>query len=357
VSRPSGAERASPTTTPRRFDLSPFFAGARGRLGPYAVVAVVLGALLLRDTSLATEAGIRWLLVGGLILLVGARPAFLVLSTALVLSLAVLVLQPAVIFRDRSFFGVTEVLRPDGATQTTLMNGTTVHGIQSTDPAKASRPTAYYAEAGPFGDVMRALETDGRPQSIGVVGLGAGALTGYLRPGWSMTYYEIDPVVAEVASDPRFFTFLSGAPVQPSIVLGDARLSLQAVPDGQFDVLFVDAFSSDAVPAHLLTTEAFATYARVVKPGGMVVTHIPNRYYDLAPAVAAALQANRMSGAIRIFAGDKAAEATPTILTVGMRSADDLGPLLAAGWQRLQLTLSPMTDDHMDVLRFLRPLW
>jgi SAM-dependent methyltransferase len=359
VSRPSGGERAAtPAPRPkRRFDLSPFFAGARGRLGPYVMVAAVLAALLLRDTSLATEAGIRWLLVGGLILLVGARPAFLAVSTGLVLALAVLVLQPAVIFRDRSFFGVTEVLRPDGSTQTTLMNGTTVHGIQSTDPAKASLPTAYYATVGPFGDVFRVLSAEGRPQNIGIVGLGAGALTPYLEPGWSMTYYEIDPVVAEVAADPRFFTFLSRAADRPAVVLGDARLSLQSVPDGQFDVLVIDAFSSDAVPTHLLTTEAFASYARVVKPGGLVVTHIPNRYYDLAPAVAGGLQANQMAGAVKVFAGDKAAEATPTILTVGTRSAADLDPLLAAGWQRLRLNVTPMTDDYMDVLRFLRPLW
>ena len=119
VSRPAAAarERASEPAADarRRLDLSPFFSGARARLGPYLVVAVVLAALLLRDTSLATEAGIRWLLVGGLILLVGARPLFLAVSTGLVLALAVLVLQPAVIYRDRSFFGVTEVLRPDGA--------------------------------------------------------------------------------------------------------------------------------------------------------------------------------------------------------------------------------------------------
>ena len=319
-------------------------------------MAVVLAALLVRDTSLATEAGIRWLLVGGLILLVGARGAFLTLSTAVVLALAVLVLQPAVIHRERSFFGVTEVLRPDGATQTTLMNGTTVHGIQSTDPAKADLPTAYYNRVGPFGDVFRMVDGTG-PKAIGVVGLGAGALTPYLQRGSTMTYYEIDPVVAAVASDPRFFTFLSDAPTRPGIVLGDARLSLQSVPDASFDMLFIDAFSSDAVPTHLLTTEAYATYSRVVKPGGFVITHIPNRYYDLAPAVGAALDANHLNGVIRVFAGDKAAGATPTILTVGARAAGDLQPLRDAGWQPLVPTVPPMTDDFMDILRFLRPLW
>lgn len=358
VSRPRVRQHERTTPTRRRgLDFSPFLTGARGRAGPYAVVAIVLGLFLIRDSSLATEAGIRWLLVGGLILLVGARAVFLTVSTAVVLALAVLVLQPAVIYRDRSFFGVTEVLRPAGATQTTLMNGTTVHGIQSTDPAKAQLPTAYYNRVGPFGDVFRMAAADGKPKTIGIVGLGAGAMTGYLEPGWSMTYYEIDPVVTKVASDPRFFTFLSAATSRPEIVIGDARLSLQSVPDAQFDLLFIDAFSSDAVPTHLLTTEAYALYERVLKPGGLVITHIPNRYYDLAPAVAAALDAQHLAGAIRVFPGDRIAGATPTILTVGTTSATDLGPLLTAGWQRLTPSVPPMTDDYMDVLRFLRPLW
>ncbi|MBA2719595.1 MAG: fused MFS/spermidine synthase [Chloroflexi bacterium] len=341
-------------------NLAPFVRGARSRVLPYLAVAAILVVFLVRDTSLGAEAGIRWLLVGGLILLVGARPAFLATSTALVLALAVLVLQPAAIFRDRSFFGVTEVLRPDGAPQTTLMNGTTVHGVQWTDSAKAQMPTAYYAPAGPFGDVFAALESDDQPKDIAIVGLGAGALTSYLRPNWTMTYFEIDPLVAEVASDPRFFTFLSSANPRPSIVLGDARLSLSDVPAQRFDALFVDAFSSDAVPTHLLTSEAYALYARLVKPGGLVVTHIPNRYYDLAPAVAGAQAANGLTALIRTFqpTETEAREgAAPTILAVASSIGSSLADLRDGGWQPLEPTVPPMTDDFMDALRFLRPLW
>jgi hypothetical protein len=340
-------------------DLSPFFRGARTRVVPYLVVAGIL-VLLLRDASLGAEAAVRWLLVGGLILLVGARPAFLAMSTGLVLALAVLVLQPAAIFRDRSFFGVTEVLRPDGAAQTTLMNGTTVHGVQWTDPAKAQLPTAYYSPPGPFGDVFAELGRSGEKRDIAIVGLGAGALTTYLRPQWTMTYFEIDPLVAEVAADPRHFTFLSAANPRPSIVLGDARLSLGDLPDGQFDALFIDAFSSDSVPTHLLTSEAYALYTRLVKPGGLVVTHIPNRYYDLAPAVAGAHAANGLSGAIRAFHPSEAQAregAGSTILTVGSSSEAALEPLRRGGWTSLTPTVAPLTDDFMDILRFLRPLW
>lgn len=339
-------------------DLSPFVRGARWRLGPYTIVAVVLAGLLLRDASLGAEAGVRWLLVGGLVLAVGARPGFLAVSSGLVLALAVLVLQPAVVFRDRSFFGVTEVLRPAGAEQTTLMNGTTVHGVQSTDPADARKPTAYYSEFGPFGDLFRAVQSGPTQPAIGVVGLGAGALTAYVRPGWSMTYFEIDPVVSEVASDSRFFTYLSGSDVQPRIVLGDARLSLQSVPSDSFDVLVMDAFSSDAVPTHLLTAEALAMFRRVVGPDGLVAVHISNRYYDLAPAVAGAARASGLKAMIRAYQPDPVTDkgGWPTILVVATETGS-LEPFRSAGWIALEPTVPPMTDDFMDVLRFLRPLW
>jgi SAM-dependent methyltransferase len=341
-------------------DLSPFFRGARSRLGPYAIASVLLVALLVRDTSLGAEAGVRWLLVGGLILLVGARPAFLAVSTGLVLALAVLVLQPAAIFRDRSFFGVTEVLRPDGATRTTLMNGTTVHGIQSTDPAFASVPEAYYARPGPFGDLFRVLAADGATHDVAVVGLGAGAVSTYVEPGSSMTYFEIDAVVAEVASDPRYFTYLSGAVVRPRIVLGDARLSLRHVPDATYDAVVVDAFSSDAIPTHLLTIEAMGEYVRVLRPGGLVLVHISNRYYDLGPAVAAAAQAAGLQAERRIYVPtepESAAGATTTDAVVVSSSPTVLDALRTRGWSPLPATAAPMTDDFMDILRFLRPLW
>lgn len=340
-------------------DLSPFAQGARWRLGPYVIAALALAGLLLRDGALGTEAGVRWLLVGGLLLAVGARPGFLALSTGLVLVLAILVLQPSVVFRDRSFFGVTEVLRPDGGSKTILMNGTTVHGIQSTDPAAAQEPRSYYARPGPFGDVFRFVAADGGPHDVAAVGLGAGAIASYLRPGWSMTFYEIDPLVAEVASDPEFFTYLSGAAVRPRIVLGDARLSLRDVPAQSFDMVALDAFSSDAVPTHLLTVEAMADYVRILRPGGVVLVHVSNRYYELAPAVAAAAKTLGRSTLERLFVPTaveaEAGAAVTHAVVVLAPGADDSG-LRLAGWAPLDPAIPPMTDDFMDVLRFLRPL-
>jgi SAM-dependent methyltransferase len=361
VARARGSATAAAfTPRPGIVDLTPFLRGARGRLGPYLIVAGLLIALLVRDTSLGAEAGVRWLLVGGLILLVGARPAFLAVSTGLVLALAVLALQPAAIFRDRSFFGVTEVLRPEGASRTTLVNGTTVHGIQSTDPALASIPQAYYARPGPLGDLFRVLASDGAPHDVAAVGLGAGAVATYLEPGWSMTFFEIDPLVAEVASDPRYFTYLSGAVVPPRIVLGDARLSLRDVPDATYDAVVVDAFSSDAIPTHLLTTEAMTEYVRVLRPGGLVLVHISNRYYDLGPAVAAVAGARGLKAERRVYVPtevEAAGGATTTDAVIVSSSKSALDTLAASGWWRIPATVAPMTDDFMDILRFLRPLW
>ena len=219
-------------------------------------------------------------------------PRFFALATAVVLVLAVLVLPPAPLFRDRSFFGVTVVVPSRDGARLEILNGTTLHGVQYRDPARRMRPATYYAERGPIGDVFRRLgDLDVRPNSrrtVGIVGLGAGSLAAYANAGERWTYFEIDPVVARVAQDPAYFTFLSGAAARPEVVIGDGRLELRRVADGTFDLLVLDAFSSDAIPAHLLTVEALRDAMRTVAPGGLLAVHVSNRYYDLAPAVAAA---------------------------------------------------------------------
>ena len=259
-----------------------------GESRPYLVASAVLVAALVATHALATEAGVRWLLVGGLVLLVGARPWFLALATTFVLLLATFVLQPPAEFRDRSFFGVTEVLTSPDGRLTLLMNGTTVHGAQLTDPARSRIPQSYYVRGGPVGDLFA------------VTAQTAGDTGGRRRgPGWrrhsrptgtrpcQMTFFEIDPVVIDVASDPRYFTYLSESTRRPTIVEGDARLSFEDVDDGRFDLLVLDAFSSDSVPVHLLTAEAIADEIRITAPDGLIAFHVSNRYYDLTPAIAA----------------------------------------------------------------------
>jgi hypothetical protein len=305
--------------------------------------------------AVAEEAGLRWLLVAGLILLVGARPSFLALATAFVLALATFVLQPPAEFRDRSFFGVTEVLESPNGELTLLMNGTTVHGSQSTDPARARTPQSYYVRNGPVGDIFAINAQKPGEREVGIAGLGGGALATYDDATTTMTFFEIDPVVIEVASDARYFTYLSDAPTRPKIVEGDARLSFEHESDGRYDLLILDAFSSDSVPVHLLTAEAIADEIRITAPDGLLVFHVSNRYYDLAPPVAAAvtqqgltiLEKNHQPGPVR-EPGE-----TPSRWLAASRDPAIIDKLRANGWTSTPVADHPFTDDYADLLHYL----
>ena len=147
----------------------------------------------------------------------------------------------------------------------------------------------YYHPDGPLGDVF-AARAPGEPWRVGVVGLGAGASAAYARAEERWTFYEIDPVVARIAEDAALFTYMRDAESPPRIVLGDARLSLTREPAGSFDLLVIDAFSSDAIPTHLLTREALAIYRTVLSRSGMIAWHISNKYVDLHPVLGALAQ-------------------------------------------------------------------
>jgi hypothetical protein len=361
-------EAAAEQSPRRAFDFGPFFAGARGRLGPYLVVAAVLLILLVGQGELAVQAGVRWLLVGALVLLVGGVPRFFGLATAVVLVLAVLVLPPAPLFRDRSFFGVTIVLpSPDGE-RLEILNGTTLHGVQYLDEARRLRPATYYVEDGPIGDVFRLLRAGAPPaagvpeetasgRSIGIVGLGAGGLAAYGEPGDAWTYFEIDPVVVRVAQDPAYFTYLRDTPSPPDVVVGDGRLELERVADGTHDLLVLDAFSSDAIPVHLLTVEALGDAMRTVAPDGLLAVHVSNRYYDLGPAVAAAARDLGLTALRRVYAPTPAGEEMGAIGSIWMVVARDpalLAPLQGTEWSPVNVEgIAPITDDRPDILRFL----
>ncbi|MFP5341769.1 MAG: hypothetical protein ACLGIJ_02415 [Candidatus Limnocylindria bacterium] len=341
----------------RRLDFSPFLAGVRARFGPYLVAGVLLSLALVLTGALATEAAIRWLLVGGLILLVGARPWFLAVATAFVLVLATFVLQPAVDFRARSFFGVTEVVpSPDGDV-TLLMQGTTVHGSQATDPAGKGRAQGYYAAVGPVGDLFEllAVRSSGAPTAVGAVGLGAGAVAAYVDDAMAMTFFEIDPIVIDVASDPRYFTYLSDAPRRPTIVVGDARLSLVDIPDRSYDLVLMDAFSSDTPPIHLLTVEAIADQIRVTADGGVLAFHVSNRYYDLAPPIAAAVEAAGWTILEKSHQPGEVREPgeTPSRWLAASADPDAIAALRATGWRPTPAADRPFTDDYADLLRYL----
>jgi spermidine synthase len=191
------------------------------------------------------------------------------------------------LYAERSFFGIHRVVEQtdEGRPMHLLTHGNTIHGMQ--DLANPGIPLTYYHPTGPVGQVFEHLREDPTVRTVGLVGLGVGSLAAYGRSDQRFIFYEIDPVVEKIARDERLFRFLSDSRAQVDVVLGDARLSLQ---DGQqlHDLLVLDAFTSDAVPMHLLTVEALRLYFARLSEGGMIAFHISNRYLDLEPVLTAA---------------------------------------------------------------------
>jgi spermidine synthase len=236
----------------------------------------------------------------------------------------------------------------EGGAWRTLTHGTTTHGGQYRDPARAFEPVTYYREDSGLGMTLASL--DPGPRRIGVLGLGAGCLAVYGRPGDLMRFYELDPRVEACAR--RWFTYLSGGRAAMEVLIGDARLTLARQAPQAFDLLVMDAFSGDAVPVHLLTAEAFAVYFRHLRPGGVLAVNISNRYVDLRPVLLAAARRDRRSARVVTTAG--VFRSTWVILApeeaffarAGFRGRANVQPLSgrALAW----------TDDFSDLLGVLR---
>jgi SAM-dependent methyltransferase len=260
---------------------------------------------------------------------------------------------------ERSFFGVHRVAVDSDNQLRLLFHGNTLHGAQSLDPAKAKEPEAYYTRSGPAGQVFDTLA--GRAgQSVGVVGLGAGALASYAKPGQSWTFYEIDPVVVHLARDAGFFSFLKDAAVPVRVVVGDARLSLAAEPDRRFDLLVLDAFSSDAVPVHLLTREAVRLYLAKLKPGGVLVFHASSRFLRLRREFLALATDARLVHLRQLdLRNERHSEWsgwTPSEWVVLAREHEDLGALASdSRWGKIgEPAAHVWTDDYSNLLALFR---
>jgi hypothetical protein len=190
------------------------------------------------------------------------------------------------VFVERNFYGALRV--EDLGMIRQLQNGNVIHGREFMDADRFSEPTSYYARDSGLGLALAELGKGG-PLKVGVIGLGAGTIAAYGRQGDTFVFYEINPAVPEIAG--TWFHFLGFSAAEKRIVLGDARLSLEREASQNFDLLAVDAFTSDSIPVHLLTEEGFAQYWRHLKPGGVLAVHVSNLYIDLAPVVAKAAEA------------------------------------------------------------------
>ncbi len=189
----------------------------------------------------------------------------------------------SVIYTARSFFGVHRIVSQAHGNLYTLVHGTTVHGLQ--DRTRPTVPLTYYTRTGPIGQVFKEFHAAKAKKHVALVGLGVGTLASYGEAGQSMTFFEIDPVVKETASNPKYFTYLRDSKAAVDIVLGDARLTIADQPNNRFGLIVLDAFSSDAIPVHLLTKEAFQLYLTKLEPHGVLAVHISNRYLNLDPVL------------------------------------------------------------------------
>ena len=260
---------------------------------------------------------------------------------------------------ERSFFGVHRVTRDGKGRYIILIHGNTVHGQQSVDPARRREPLSYYYPSGPIG---QAFEKMGAAwNSVGVVGLGVGSLAAYAEPHQQWTYFEIDPAVERIARDKRFFSFISDSRAPLSVSLGDARLSLQSVPDVSLDVLILDAYSSDAIPIHLMTREAVGIYLRKLKPNGILSFHISNRHLDLEPVVAALMDDARLKCLVqrdlKISRRDADLGKLGSIWVMAARTGEDLKILdKDARWKPLRRKPDSRvwTDDYSSILAAMK---
>ena len=189
---------------------------------------------------------------------------------------------------SRNFYGVLSVLEsvpgnPEDHRRE-LKYGRITHGTQLMFETRKRIPTTYYGSQSGVGIAMEHFSGD-QPNRVGVIGLGVGTLAAYGRDHDYFRFYEINPEVCAAARD--HFTFLEDCPSQVDVVLGDARLSMEHEPAQEFNVLVIDAFSGDAIPAHLLTAEAMTVYRKHVAPGGVIAIHISNRHIDLKPVITA----------------------------------------------------------------------
>lgn len=265
-----------------------------------------------------------------------------------------------VISTERSFFGVlrqTRAIEPGlGGEVRLLAHGTTLHGAQAVDPRYRCRPLVYYAPETPIGQVFKASEAMKPALRVGAVGLGTGSVAAYTRPNDHLTFFEIDPLVIDIANRSGDFTYTTEcAKGAVDFVLGDARLTLAKQPDTSFDILLIDAFSSDAVPAHLLTVEALKGYLAKLKPDGVLILHLSNRNLELrSPAMAVA----RAAGGYALLQRYRKAYDTPNywesgedVLIVG-RSAAALAPYEADDrWELPDARgTKPWTDDYTNLV-------
>jgi spermidine synthase len=273
---------------------------------------------------------------------------------------AVTVESGRVLYSARTFFGVYKVSTDVTGRYNVLFHGTTLHGMQSRDSAHQGEPLTYFHHTGPFGQAFAALPIARNTTDVAVVGLGVGSLASYARPGQRWTFYEIDPEVEHIARNRAYFTYLADCGARCQVVLGDGRLSLVQAPPQKYGLIVLDAFSSDAIPVHLLTSEALGLYVTRLSPGGAIAFHISNRHLSLAPILhrlAAAHGLVAVEEFQSVSPSEEEAGKCPSDWVIMARSEADLGSLPSdPRWHKpLVSSQTPFwTDDFSNIVSVMR---
>ncbi|HNW34341.1 MAG TPA: fused MFS/spermidine synthase [Candidatus Ozemobacteraceae bacterium] len=278
------------------YPASSFQAGDRGRVGWIASVlftAAVTG-IMWNTGAFGSGASVEMLFMTVaattlLTFLAWRQPRFWGMTFAILLAAGMNFAgsDKGILLKARSFYGVFQVVETGSGRYHLLEHGNIHHGGQLRVPGKQQIPLFYYARESPVGKVFREMAIGRRSRNVAIVGLGTGGLAAYGRPWQKFTFFEIDPLIAGIAKNPDLFSFLRDSKADTRIILGDARIMIRNAADGAFNLIILDAYSSDAIPVHLLTREAVELYRRKLAPGGMLLFHISNRYLDLEPILGA----------------------------------------------------------------------
>lgn len=261
----------------------------------------------------------------------------------------------------RSFFGVHKIVVTSNGQYHVLMHGTTIHGAEKflnddgTPVTGRPEPISYYHKDGGMGRAIAAIrERKGGPIRVAVIGLGTGTLACHSLPGENWKYFEIDQTMVDTARDPRYFTYVSACDPNMKPVIGDARLTFAKEQDGTYDLIIVDAYSSDAIPIHLATEEAMAIYKAKLAPQGAVVMHVSNRHLELASVVVGIAEENDlMSWVFNEDSGRDVDYIFTTNVVISARRKADVGKIASDDkWALTEATEGQRvwTDDYSNVL-------
>ncbi|MFN7916291.1 MAG: fused MFS/spermidine synthase [Vicinamibacterales bacterium] len=336
-----------------------------GVLLPVAAIAVLVPVVQHYDQRLPDSPFVRFVVIFGpaclFAFMLKRRPLHMGISLAMLLVAGTFVRfdNRVPIHLERSFFGLHRVMFT--GQERVMLSGTTNHGAQSIKPQLKCEPLTYYSKEGPVGQLLEYVQKEGSRKRFGVVGLGTASMAAYARPGETWTFFEINPVIERLARDPEYFTYLQDCAPQATVVIGDARLKLIEQPDAAFDIMVLDAFSSDAIPVHLITLEALQLYLRKLGPHGIMAVHISNRYMDLAPMLGSTARAGGLVSVVQTnvpaeYARKVSLEISPSRWVLVARDATDLAPLVQTGlWSTLDDAKGPVwTDDFSNIMSVLR---